>query len=263
MSNVLLTGSGPEHHYVASVLAEQIPLRAIVVELGRQRSRSEQMRRLVRRYTVPQLAGRAGLALYRAAIRDRASAARQLELVLGERSRGSPPDVPRHEVESLNQESSRSLLEQLGPGRLLVYGTGIVSDATLALSSGTPLNLHTGVSPRYRGDSCAFWPLHNAEPEWCGATVHEITSDVDGGKIFSVVRARLEPTDGIHAVFARTVVVGAEAYADVVGKLDDEAFEADAVAQNHDEGTEYRAAMRGLRAEVRTRRNLRRGLLGP
>ncbi len=65
------------------------------------------------------------------------------------------------------------------------------------------LNLHTGVSPRYRGADCEFWPWHEQELNFLGATVHSCTSDLDGGAIFGIATAKLEANDGLGAVFGR------------------------------------------------------------
>jgi methionyl-tRNA formyltransferase len=130
----------------------------------------------------------------------------------------------------------------------------------LALPGGPSLNLHTGISPRYRGTDCAFWPVANREPQWLGATVHECTSAVDGGQIYGVVAAHWELGDGLHELFARAVAAGAELYADIVTSYvrgESPAGE----AQDLESGREYRGYMRTLRPELRARWALRRGLL--
>jgi methionyl-tRNA formyltransferase len=116
--------------------------------------------------------------------------------------------------------------------------------------------MHTGISPYYRGAACAFWPIHEGEPEKVGATVHECTSAIDGGEIYMTAQAPLFRGDGVHAVFARAAKVGADCYARVV----DDAIHDRLAGRSQDlsEGREFRGAMRSLVAEVLTRWRLRK-----
>ncbi len=216
---VLLTGDGPEHRYVANQLADEVGLAAVLVETGATLTPVQRFAQLRRRYSTSQLVSRFGLALYRRALNDRAAARAQIDAVLGPDGRTWRYPELNTMVETVNRPAAHDLVERLDPTRLLVYGTGIVGDRMLERSPLTPLNLHTGISPYYRGAACAFWPIHNGEPEMCGATVHEICSVVDGGPIYATAIADLEPGDGVHAVFARTVRAGAAIYAQVVSEL--------------------------------------------
>jgi methionyl-tRNA formyltransferase len=130
----------------------------------------------------------------------------------------------------------------------------------LGLARERAFNLHTGVSPRYRGTDCAFWPVVNREPEWLGATVHECTAAVDGGQIYGLARAEWEPGDGIHELFARAVAAGADLYVEAVRRYLDEGGITGEL-QDLSTGREYRGYMRTLGPELRARWALRRGLL--
>ena len=259
MTIVLLTGDGPEHRYVANRLGDDVELASVIVETGRTLTASARARQLWTRYSVRQLGSRFARSTYLRFVGDGTQRSEQIDAVLGPRSREF--ERPEHivRVESVNDLVAREIIVDLDPTRLLIYGTGIVGGKTLALSTRTPLNMHTGISPWYRGSSCAFWPIHNGEPEMCGATVHEVTSKVDGGAILDTVQAELTLGDGIHGVFARTVLAGTELYASVVKALDNQPVAG--TPQDLSVGREYRAHMRGVRAEWRARRRLRSGLL--
>ena len=82
-----------------------------------------------------------------------------------------PENAKVYKTEGVNSPETLSLLRKISPDILCVYGTYVVSDATLAIAP-VVLNLHTGMSPRYRGADCDFWPLHERELNWIGATVH-------------------------------------------------------------------------------------------
>ena len=151
-------------------------------------------------------------------------------------------------VDGVNNTQARAVIAAARPDALLVFGTSIVSAETLALARDQVVNLHTGMSPRYRGTDCTFWPVANREPEWIGATVHECTAAVDGGQIFGVACAGWHPDDRLHELFARAVECGAGLYVDVMRRyLRDGALEGE--RQNLNEGAEYRGYMRTLGPE--------------
>ena len=257
MNVVVLTGTDAQHAYVARALAATGLVTAVVQDRGRPRSQRQRLVSARRRFGLRGAVARAGV---RGALSISGIAGardRRTMQILGPPS--LPASVPVHEVRGVNAVATQSLLRQLAPDILCVYGTSIVRDDTLALAGRIALNLHTGISPYYRGADCAFWPLHEGEPHMLGATVHECTSAVDGGAIFAVRRAVLEAADDVGAVFARCVFAGAGCYAEVLQAVVDGT--ARGVPQDLSQGREYRAAMRDGKAKRHVQHLLHRGLL--
>lgn len=252
MSIVLVTGSGAEHRYVANtILAEHDVAAILVCDPPRRRSWARVLQKSPLRF-----ADKALKALYLKMIGDRETRTRSLRKVLGDASDGfARPDLvvpvgkPRDGL--LAKEVAR-----IKPDIIAVYGTGIIDDDVLRMAQRVALNMHTGLSPWYRGVSCAVWPIIDMKPDMVGATVHECTSDVDGGRIFFRQAARIAPDDDLHAVFARAVAVGAAGYARVIA--DAKAGTLTGEPQDLSVGKEYRGDMLGLGTELRARRALRR-----
>lgn len=257
---VLITGDDLEHRYTANKLASEIQLAAVVVDHGKKERLQKRIKRLWRRYTIPELLSRMILAGLRSAWGDRAERERALTRRFGREACSAFNDASllRH-VSGINTQEGQQLVASLEPDVLLVFGTGIVGNKVLSLARRIALNLHTGISPYYRGCDCSFWPVHNEELWMLGATVHECTKDVDGGKIFGTVQANPEAGDGLFDIFARCVIAGAHLYSNTV-----QAFckgELHATFQDLRTGKEYKASMRGVRAEWQTRRKLKAGLI--
>lgn len=257
LRTVLLTGRGPQHCRVARTLAQTGLLDAIVVDQGVPRAPMERLRAGRRRFGTSQLVQRIIWRTVRRISGKSAAEYAAMTSILGDAH--MPPDVPVHWVRGVNALPTRELLQRLGPDVLCVYGTPIVREPTLSTARSIALNLHTGISPRYRGADCAFWPLHDNEPHWLGATVHECTSAIDGGAVFGTVRAVLEATDGVSAVFARCVSAGADLYATVLRQVVDGV--ATGQQQDLSDGREFRASMRTWRAELRVERAIASGLV--
>jgi folate-dependent phosphoribosylglycinamide formyltransferase PurN len=251
-SIVIVTSSGPEHWYVANRIAAEIPVRAIIV--------LDQPKRQVKRYWragVGKMIDKVLLGFFLAAVRDARRKALALEQVFGARRSAQCREVGK--VLELGSPSTEEMVQAIGalqPDVIAVYGTGKIPQAVLDLAKDQAFNMHTGLSPYYRGTACTFWPIANNEPELVGATVHECTGRIDAGRIFFNCRVSLFRSDDLHTIFARTVVAGAEGYVEVLrsyceGRLS-------GVPQNLEIGREYRGTMRGLAAELKARRNLRR-----
>jgi methionyl-tRNA formyltransferase len=260
MNVVLITGPDMAHRYMANRLCAELPVAGVVVDHGRPMSALARGRQLWRRYTVGQIAGRVTLKILRAVWRDNARRRAEVLRVLGtDRCAGFEGPSRVHHVAGINTAEGHRAVSALAPDLLLVFGTGIVGRRILELARVLALNVHTGISPQYRGAECTFWPLHNGEPHMLGATVHECTAQVDGGRILGTARATLEAGDDQHAAYARCVVAAADLYVRVVSEV--LAGRREGSLQDLRIGCEYRAHMRGVRAELRTRRLIRQGLI--
>jgi methionyl-tRNA formyltransferase len=81
------------------------------------------------------------------------------------------------------------------------------------------VNLHLGLSPRYRGSHCVFWPLYNEEPEWIGVTVHYVDAGIDSGPILAQARPLVTADDTLESLDAKCLLLGYDLLARVVGDL--------------------------------------------
>lgn len=95
-------------------------------------------------------------------------------------------------VDSVNDDRTLVILEQSGPSVVVVHGTRLIADRIFD-SLGVPfLNVHAGVTPRYRGVHGGYWALAEGCPRLAGTTVHLIDSGIDTGGILG--QATFEPT---------------------------------------------------------------------
>ncbi len=86
-------------------------------------------------------------------------------------------------VPSHNSKECEQLLDIDKPDIIVVYGTRIIRENIFSRAGKVTLNMHTGLSPHYRGDSTLFWPIYYDDPEHLGVTVHKLAASVDGGDI--------------------------------------------------------------------------------
>jgi len=253
-SVVLLTRDGLEHRFIATRLREVCPDLVVIVETGDPSGRWRRFSKLPLRVQMSRLCRKCLLSL----LRDRSRRESVLRAQLGPECAGSLVPMAAKNLQTWRGQDSARTVEEHSPDIILVYGTSVIPDAILRHANVIALNMHTGVSPRYRGADCAFWPLANREPEWLGASVHECTSRLDGGRLYETTRVDLSKVSCVHSAFAQCVIAGSWIYAKVL-----RAFmagePAPSVEQDLSTGTEYRSFMRGLGAEIRARVSVRSG----
>lgn len=83
---------------------------------------------------------------------------------------------------SINSSQGINLLKKFNSDFTLVMGSAILCEDIIK-NSKVILNIHTGLSPYYRGGNSNFWPIYNLQPNFCGLTIHLMTSGIDSGPI--------------------------------------------------------------------------------
>jgi folate-dependent phosphoribosylglycinamide formyltransferase PurN len=86
-------------------------------------------------------------------------------------------------VSSVNGSESLKELQKLSPNIIVVHGTRIISKRILHSVSVPFINIHAGITPKYRGSHGAYWALVNNDSENCGVTVHFVDAGIDTGNI--------------------------------------------------------------------------------
>lgn len=105
-----------------------------------------------------------------------------------------PPDgrISVVEVQSINTPEVMTLLQQQQPSVIVVSGTGIIARHVLELGP-IFINIHCGITPRYRGVHGAFWAVYEDRPELAGTTIHQVDPGVDTGAIIGQAAIEIDP----------------------------------------------------------------------
>lgn len=121
------------------------------------------------------------------------------------------PDIPLLKVDgfTLNDADSVEFVKDMKPDLAVIFGTGMIREPLKSVLPEDTINLHLGLSPRYRGAATLFWPFYFLEPNFAGTTFHYIEHSPDAGNITHQVRPVLEKGDGIHDVACKAVVASA------------------------------------------------------
>jgi folate-dependent phosphoribosylglycinamide formyltransferase PurN len=106
-------------------------------------------------------------------------------------------NIPAEKIKRIDKLSStkgREFLQQLKPDLLIVNGTRILSKKTLESVTAPFVNIHTGITPAYRGVHGGYWAVAKGQKDFFGTTIHYVDTGVDTGGIIEQVFA--EPGKG-------------------------------------------------------------------
>jgi len=94
---------------------------------------------------------------------------------------GSVIKVPMGEISG---EPLSKFEKVLSCESIILFGCSYIKgDLAEALIDLKAVNIHMGISPFFRGNSCNFWALYDDYPEHVGATVHRLDRGLDSGPI--------------------------------------------------------------------------------
>lgn len=95
-------------------------------------------------------------------------------------------------VRSVNAPSVVEELRRLAATVVVVNGTGLLAPGVLEATRAPFINLHTGITPLYRGVHGGYWALAVGDAPNFGVTVHVIDRGIDTGAI--LYQERIRPT---------------------------------------------------------------------
>ena len=133
------------------------------------------------------------------------------------------PDTETRVVSGEYLESKMTLdfVKEIDPDIVLVFGCGMIRGELAGVLPELSINLHLGLSPRYRGAATLFWPFYFLEPQWAGCTFHKIVHEPDAGDILHQVAPTLWRGDKIHDTAARAVIEATEDMTTMLGRLEE------------------------------------------
>jgi phosphoribosylglycinamide formyltransferase-1 len=99
------------------------------------------------------------------------------------------------EVSSVNALETISILRRLQPRVVVVNGTRIISQRILTAIEAVFINMHAGITPKYRGVHGGYWAFYNGDGGNAGVTVHLVDAGVDTVKILYQGRIDPDPRD--------------------------------------------------------------------
>lgn len=108
------------------------------------------------------------------------------------------PESKLSHIASVNDEKCIEELKVLNPKVVIVNGTRIISEKVLNATDAIFINMHTGITPKYRGVHGGYWALVNNDTENCGVTVHLVDKGIDTGNILFQAKITATKKDNFY-----------------------------------------------------------------
>jgi methionyl-tRNA formyltransferase len=112
-----------------------------------------------------------------------------------------------HSHPSINDAALVALIREHRPDAIAIMGTALVKQGVIE-SAPFVINMHTGLSPYYRGGLTNFWPIVEDDPGYFGVTIHRISLGIDSGDIIYTARPRILVDDNYPRVNCRCIKIG-------------------------------------------------------
>lgn len=119
----------------------------------------------------------------------------------------------------INSVEFEAFLKAMRPDIVAVLGSSVIKQEIISAPSVAMLNLHSGLSPYYRGTWSYGWPIVNDEPQYIGATVHHVHAGIDTGDIVFQTRPVFDDADDLNKIFLKVISEGIELMADAVENI--------------------------------------------
>jgi folate-dependent phosphoribosylglycinamide formyltransferase PurN len=107
--------------------------------------------------------------------------------------------IPNEFIFSVNTVNNHEVINQIikiNPDLVIVSGTRIIKKNIINGIKLCPIvNIHSGITPEYRGVHGMYWALKNKQPLLAGCTLHHVDAGIDTGKIISQVNCTFTSED--------------------------------------------------------------------
>jgi folate-dependent phosphoribosylglycinamide formyltransferase PurN len=189
---VILAGKGISTVILYNALKEVYEIDRVILE--KKESMILFLKRRIKRLGIRTVVGQLAFQLLAVSLLKLGSKKRILEIVEQNKLNLDPIPIQQiTEVDSVNSPEVIQLLKVLSPGLIIVNGTRIISKEVISAAGCKLMNMHAGITPRYRGVHGAYWAFANNDAVNSGVTVHFVDEGIDTGEVID--QKKVTPTE--------------------------------------------------------------------
>ena len=120
---------------------------------------------------------------------------------------------------SINDKKYVNTIKNLNPDIIVVMGTSLIKEEIIKIPQLGILNMHTGLSPYYRGGKTNFWPFIFNDLGACGVTIHKLDIGIDSGDIISHGLPEITQEDTYSSINCKSIILGTSLMIEVIRQL--------------------------------------------
>ncbi len=178
---LLLAGEGESTAILYNYLIQKYPPQVIIEEsVPKKKFFSRRINKLGYRTVIGQLFFLAGIVPFLKFFYKN-----RIKKICGKYNLNNTP-IPEDKIQrviSVNSNNCINYIKKHNPDLIIINGTRIISKKVLRASATPFINLHAGITPKYRGVHGGYWSVVNKEPHLFGTTLHFVNEGIDTGKI--------------------------------------------------------------------------------
>jgi len=109
---------------------------------------------------------------------------------------------------SLNQLNSKkviSIVKKYKPDLVVCYGISLIKKNLLKFLPKKTINIHSGLTQKFRGYGSNFWACYFLQPFNVGATIHYVVEKADSGRIIHQVSTVLKKNYTLHDLSTKAI----------------------------------------------------------
>ncbi|MCW2876616.1 MAG: hypothetical protein JWQ95_716 [Sphaerisporangium sp.] len=210
---VILASRSLTSYLLINHLAEQFDVSTVAFERSR---KTKLFRHRLRKLGIRTVGAQLAFVGYDRLVIKRRSRGRIAGLLAGRDVRAPDGRLNVLDVSSVNGPEVTELLRRERPSAVVVSGTGIIARRILQLAP-VFINIHVGITPRYRGVHGGFWAIYEGRSELVGTTIHLVDPGVDTGAILAQKSVAVDPfSDTYRTLPVRQYLGALDAMAEAV-----------------------------------------------
>jgi len=112
---------------------------------------------------------------------------KRIEAIL-ERNDLKGESIPQKRIQLINSVHDKQLIDlvkKAKPTAIFINGTRILKQDFLAQINCPIVNIHVGITPKYRGVHGGYWAIHNGDSALFGVTLHYVDRGIDTGRLIA------------------------------------------------------------------------------
>lgn len=218
MKILLIAGSGKSTNYLYNGLDPEFSIGKVIIE--EPVSKWSLIKRRIKNLGLLKVLGQVFFisiapAILRLISKDRISELEEIYFL-------SSKEIPQERVKkvsSVNSDECMQAIKDYQPDLILVNGTRIISSIILGSTKAPFINIHVGITPKYRGVHGGYWALIHDDPENCGVTIHYVDKGIDTGGVIAQTKISINSNDNFITYPIHQYGVGIKLFRDVIHRI--------------------------------------------
>ena len=107
------------------------------------------------------------------------------------------PTSKLYYIKNINSKVLIEYVNKIKPNLVIINGTRILKNNTIENILCPIINIHMGITPKYRGVHGGYWALVNQDKNKFGVTIHRVDKGIDTGEVIAQKVLNISRNDNI------------------------------------------------------------------